>query len=333
MLRGIGKGDDRLMRRYLIRRIIQSVVLLVVMSIVFFLLIHLIPGGPEAVLFSPHISLAARQELAHQYGLDQSLPVQYLDWLGNVLHGNFGNSFADGLPVASEIASRIPATLELFLAALLLALICSILLGVLAAVRQYSLTDYVVTVLAYFGISIPIFAFALILQEVFGVGLGALPTFGQTSAVTAGFTPLDTLEDYLLHLILPTIALSLLFIATWSRYLRSSMLDVIKQDYVRTARSKGLSSRLIFFRHALRNGLIPFTTQVAVDFGAVFGGAVITETVFAWPGLGRLFYDSLTARDYPVLLAELLLSTASVIFFNLVADLLYGVLDPRIRYD
>lgn len=320
------------MTRYLIRRVAQSVVMLVIMSVLYFLLIHLIPGGPAAVLFSPHLSPQARQALVHRFGLDQPLPVQYLDWLGNVLHGNLGNSFADGLPVTFEIGTRIPATLELLFSAFVFALIFATVLGVTAAARQYSLLDYATTVLAYLGISVPIFAFGIVLQEVFGVDLHWLPTFSNQSAVTAGFTPVQYLEDRLVHLILPTVALSLLFIAVWSRYLRSSMLDVVKQDYIRTARAKGLGSRLVFFRHALRNALIPLLTQVAIDVGTVFGGAVITETVFAWPGLGRLFYDSLEARDYPVLLAMLLLSTASVIFFNLVADVLYSVLDPRIRY-
>jgi peptide/nickel transport system permease protein len=306
--------------------------MLFVMSIVFFALIHLIPGGPEAVLFSPHLSLAARQNLAHIYGLDQPLPVQYVVWLGKFLRGDMGNSFANGLPVAAELASRIPATLELLLSAFAFALVCAILLGVTAAVRQYSLVDYSTTVVAYLGISMPIFAFGLVLQEIFGVQLGWLPTFSNQSAVTTGFTSFDFFLDNLIHLILPTIALSLLFIAVWSRYLRSSMLDVVKQDYIRTARAKGLSGRLVFFRHALRNALIPLTTQVAIDFGGVFSGAVITETVFAWPGLGRLFYDSLEARDFPVLLAMLMISMASVVFFNLVADVLYSVLDPRIRY-
>lgn len=306
--------------------------MLFIMSIVFFTLIHLIPGGPAAVLFSPHLSLAARQQLTHSYGLDQPVTVQYLTWIGKFLRGDFGSSFANGLPVSSEIVGRLPATLELLLSAFAFALVIAILLGVTAAVRQYSLTDYSTTVLAYIGISMPIFAFGVVLQEVFGVQLGWLPTFSNQSGVTTGFTATDFFVDGLLHLILPTVALSLLFIAVWSRYLRSSMLDVVKQDYIRTARAKGLSGRTVFFRHALRNALIPLTTQVAIDVGGIFSGAVITETVFAWPGLGRLFFDSLEARDYPVLLAMLMISTASVIFFNLVADVLYSVLDPRIRY-
>lgn len=320
------------MRRYIIRRLVQAVVMIFIMSVVFFLLIHLIPGGPDRVFFSPRTPLAARQHLRHEYGLDQPLYVQYLSWFTQVLRGNFGFSFSDGQPVLSDLGALFPNTLELFLTALIFALIVAIILGVLAAVRQYSLTDYTATVLAYFGISMPIFFFGLMLQIIFGDTLHLLPTSGIATPNAPDFTPLENFQDRVVHLILPALVLSLLFIAGWSRYLRSSMLDVVKQDYIRTARAKGLSGRVVFFRHALRNALIPLLTQVAIDFGAVAGGAAITETVFAWPGVGKFFLDSLTHRDYPVLMAMLLISTASVLLFNLLADALYSVVDPRIRY-
>ena len=318
------------MGRYIIRRLLLAAVMLILLSIGFFALLHLLPGGPEAVLFSPRMTLADRLNLRHAYGLDKSVPEQYFSWVRSVLQGNFGNSFADGQPVTSEIGVRAPYTLWLFVAAFSVALLVSIPLGVIAAVKQYSLTDYLATVLSYFGISMPIFFFALMLQIAFG--RFGVPTFGASAADTTGFSVFDNLQDRLLHLFLPTIALSLAFIAGWSRYLRSSMLDVIKQDYIRTARAKGLGSRMIFFRHALRNALIPFITQVAIDFGAIAGGATITETVFGYPGMGRLFFSSLTARDYPILQAMLILGAASVIIFNLLADVLYAVVDPRIRY-
>lgn len=322
------------MRRYLIRRVVQAVFMLFVMSIVFFTLLHLIPGGPDAVIGAnnPHITPIQRAAIRHRFGLDQPVPIQYLSWLGNALHGDFGISFSNSLPVAQELAARIPATLELFLTALGFALIMAILLGVTAAVKQYSITDYLITVLSYIGISMPVFWFALLLQELFGVQLGLLPVFGRTAADTTTFTNLEIFEDYVVHLILPAIVLSLLFIATWSRFLRSSMLEVIKQDYIRTARMKGLGARRVFFRHALRNALIPLVTVVAISFGGIAGGAIITETIFAWPGLGRLFLVAVNFPDYPTLLAYLLFGAASVIFFNLVADILYGVIDPRIRY-
>lgn len=318
------------MGRYIIRRLLQAVIMLFLLSIGFFAMLHLLPGGPEAVLFNPRMTLETRLALKHSYGLDQPGYLQYFYWLGSVLRGNFGNSFADGQPVTSEIGVRAPYTFWLFLSAFGVALLVAIPLGVIAAVKQYSLTDYLATLLSYFGISMPIFFFALMLQIVFG-RLG-VPTFGASSADTTGFSVFDNLQDRVIHLFLPTVVLSLAFIAGWSRYLRSSMLDVIKQDYIRTARAKGLGSRVIFFRHALRNALIPFITQVALDFGAIAGGATITETVFGYPGLGRLFFDSLTARDYPILQSMLILGAASVIIFNLLADVLYAVVDPRIRY-
>lgn len=320
------------MRRYVIRRLIQAVVMLFVMTIIFFLLIHAIPGGPDRVLFNPKLPASVRVQLRHQFGLDQPLYVQYWNWLTQVLHGNFGFSFVDNQSVMSDIGARAPATIELFVVGMLFALIVAILLGVFSAVRQYSLTDYVATVLAYFGISMPVFFFGLVLQEIFAVQLGWFPDLGRASVDQSGFTSLEVFEDYAVHLVLPVLMFSLLFIAVWSRYLRSSMLDVVKQDYVRTARAKGLSTRVVFFRHALRNALIPLITQVAIDFGGIAAGAVITESIFAWPGLGQLFLSSLTNRDYPVILAMLIFITASVIVANLIADILYGVVDPRIRY-
>ena len=322
------------MRRYVIRRLLLAVLMLWVMSVFFFGLLHAIPGGPDAVIgaTNPRISLAARRAIRIKFGLDKPVPVQYVNWLTNAVHGDFGYSFISGRAVSDEIRDRVPATLELFIAALGFALVLAILLGVAAAVRQYSLGDYLITILAYAGISMPIFWIALILQEIFGVQLRILPTFGRSNLDTTGFSQLEVLQDYAVHLILPMCVLSIQFIAQWSRYLRSSMLDVIKQDYIRTARMKGLSSRAVFFRHALRNALIPLVTVVAIGFGGIAGGAVITETVFAWPGLGSLFIRAAGLPDYPTLLAYLLLGAASVILFNLVADILYAVIDPRIRY-
>lgn len=321
------------MTRYLIRRLIQAVLMLFVMTIGFFLLLQAIPGGPASVLGgNPHLTAAQRQQYIHRLGLDQPLYKQYLDWLGNILHGDFGHSFLNGLPVINEIGARLGATLQLFIAALSFALVLAIIFGVVAAVRQYSIVDYAITVFSYAGISMPVFWIALILQEIFGVQLHLLPTYSNVSADTTGFSSWDYFVDGFLHLILPAIVLSIQFIALWSRYLRSSMLDVIKQDYVRTARMKGLNSRAVFFRHALRNALIPLVTVVALSFGGIMGGAVITETVFAWPGMGQLFVTSLNSLDYPTLLTFLILGAANVILFNLIADILYGVIDPRIRY-
>lgn len=321
------------MRRYLIRRLLQAVVLMLIMSVAFFGLIHAIPGGgPEAAIVNPKMPLATRLAIRKKWGLDQPLPIQYLTWLRHTLQGDFGVSILTGQSVTEQISSRLGLTLELFGYTFAFALIVAVLLGVFSAVRQYSILDYSVTVLAYAGISMPVFWFALILQQLFGVQLHLLPIFGQSSSDLEGVSGFEVWQDRMLHLVLPVIVLSLLFTATWSRFLRSSMLDVVKQDYIRTARAKGLNNRSVFFQHALRNALIPLITQVAIDFGGVAGGAAITETIFARPGLGSFFLSSLDLPDYPVLLALLILGAACVITFNLVGDLLYAVVDPRIRY-
>jgi peptide/nickel transport system permease protein len=319
------------MGQYLVRRLLQAIPLLVLISVLMFILLHLLPGGPEAVLDNPQLDEAGRAALRASYGLNDPLPIQYFKWIGNALHGNFGFSFSTGQPVTDILAQRLPATLELFVSAFILALLLTLVLGIYSAVRQGQLTDYTITTLAYFGISMPIFLLGLFLQDIFGVALGWLPTSG-TATLGYTFSPFNTFLDHLLHLIMPMLVLAISFTARWSRYLRASMIDVIKQDYIRTARAKGVSSARLFTKHALRNAIIPLITIVAIDFGAVAGGATITEGIFAWPGMGLLFINSLEKRDFPVLLAMLMLSGILVILFNLIADILYGVMDPRIRY-
>ncbi|HVB74699.1 MAG TPA: ABC transporter permease [Ktedonobacteraceae bacterium] len=319
------------MGRYIIRRLLQAIPLLILLTIFMFILIHLMPGGPEQVLFNPHMSAAARQEMRVRFGLTDPLPIQYLKWLGQTLTGNFGFSYADNLQVSYLLGQRFPATLQLFIPAFALALILALFLGVISAVRQGSITDYGLTTISYFGIAMPAFLLGLALQYVFGVWLHILPTSGTASFGT-NFTPFGAFLDHIQHLILPVLTLAALSIAGWSRYMRSSTIEVIKQDYMRTARAKGVGPFTVLFRHALRNAVIPLITVVAIDFGAIAGGATITEGVFAWPGMGSLFFSSLAARDYPVLLAILTIGGTLVIMFNLIADILYGVMDPRIRY-
>jgi len=259
------------------------------------------------------------------------VPVQYLKWLINALQGNFGFSFQTNQPVTDVLGEHFPPTLELFTAALVVALGIAIILGTISALRQNTATDYIVTSLSYFGLSMPVFFFALLAQEIFGVALHWLPTSGiATAGVT--FDAFNGAWDNVNHLLLPMLVLATGFVAGWSRYLRSSMIEVKKQDYIRTAQAKGVSTTTVLMRHALRNALIPLVTAVAIDFGSIAGGAAITETVFAWPGVGRLFLDSLDARDYPVLLSMLVIAAAAVIAANLIADILYAVIDPRIRY-
>jgi peptide/nickel transport system permease protein len=314
---------------YTARRLVQMIPLLFGISIVLFAVIQAAPGGPEGALLESgrFIDPAVIEAYRERLGVDQPIYIQYLRWLAAAFSGDLGTSFSTTRPVAEMIFERLPATLELMGAAFVFAAIVAILLGIVSAVRQYSWFDHLGTGLSFVGIAMPVFWFALILQLVFGVFLGWLPIAG-TETVGA-----SSLSDHLLHLILPTIVLSFNYIAGWSRYLRSSLLSVLRADYVRTARAKGLPERKVIGVHALRNALIPLLSIMALNLSSLFSGAVITETVFAWPGIGRMFVQAMFSRDYPLLMGILMLGSLMVIVFNLVADLLYGVLDPRIRYD
>jgi peptide/nickel transport system permease protein len=316
------------MTRYLLRRILQIVPLLFGISIVLFAVIQAAPGGPEGALLEsgrfidPEVIESYRRRL----GVDQPVPVQYARWLGAALRGDLGISFSTTRPVAALIAERLPATVELMGASFLLAAVFAFALGIVSSVRQYSWADHFATGVSFLGIAMPVFWLALILQLVFAVRLGWLPVAGTETVGATSF------GDHLAHLVLPAIVLAFRNIAGWSRYLRSSMIGALRTDYVRTARAKGLTERAVVGKHALRNALIPVVSIMALDVAGLFSGAVITETVFGWPGIGRLFVQAMFARDYPLLMGILLLGSVMVVLFNLIADLLYGVLDPRVRY-
>jgi peptide/nickel transport system permease protein len=314
---------------YIGRRVLQIIPLVFGISIVLFGVIQAAPGGPEGALLEsgrfidPVVIAAYRQRL----GVDQPVHIQYVRWVGAALSGDLGISFSTTRPVAEMIMERLPATIELMASAFLLAALVALGLGLFSAVRQYSLFDHMGTGLSFLGIAMPVFWFALILQLIFSVKLGWLPVSGTE---TVGDT---SLGDHLRHLILPAVVLSFRYIAGWSRYLRSSLLGVLRTDYIRTARAKGLPERYVVGVHALRNALIPLISIMALNLAAIFSGAVITETVFAWPGIGRMFIQAMFARDYPLLMGILMMGSIMVVFFNLVADILYGILDPRIRYE
>jgi len=312
---------------YLILRMFQSLPILFGISLILFFLMNSLPGGPMAMyLHSPNITPEQVERMKHAYGLDLPVHIRYFRWLGDVSHGDLGKSFANGRPVLERIFQRLPATVELMGASYLVAVVIAIPLGVIAAVRQYSLLDYFTTVLAYLGISMPTFWFAIILIMVFSAELHLLPSGGRVSMGGGGTA------DVIRHLIMPTIVLALYSVAAWSRFMRSSMLEVIRSDYILTARAKGLHGRVVLYKHALRNALIPVVTVMALDGAYLFSGALITETVFAWPGMGRLFWDSVLKRDYPVLMGILMIASFCIIVLNLVADVLYALLDPRIQY-
>ncbi|MEO8452391.1 MAG: ABC transporter permease [Gemmatimonadota bacterium] len=316
------------MGAYLRRRLLQMVPLLFGISIVVFAVIQAAPGGPEGALLGtgrfidPSVTLAYR----HRLGVDQPVVVQYVRWLAAALRGDLGVSFSSTRPVADMIMERLPATLELMASSFLFAAIIATLLGTYSALYRHSTLDVIATGASFLGVAMPVFWFGLILQLIFSVKLGWLPVAGTG---TIGAT---SLGDHLKHLVLPGLVLSFRNIAGWSRYLRSSLIDVRHADFVRTARAKGLRERTVVGVHAVRNALIPVVSVMALNVADLFSGAVITETVFAWPGIGRLFVQAMFARDYPVLMGILLMGSFTVIVFNLLADLLYGVLDPRIRY-
>lgn len=315
------------MARYILRRFLEAIPLLVGISFAAFVLMRLAPGGPMAVYAqNPTMSEADMRRIEHLLGLDEPIPIQYAKWAMGMATGNMGHSYRTGRPVGEVILGRIPATLQLMGAAYLLAIALGITTGIVSAVRRHSLFDYCATTGAMIGLSVPTFWFGLIVIIVFAGMLGWIPSGGIG---TLGVS--STLYDRFIHLVGPAAVLGLWMTATWSRFTRSSMLEVVGQDFIRTARAKGLPGRTILLRHTLRNALIPLITLAGLEFRNLIGGALVTETVFAWPGVGRLYLDSLGFQDYPVVLGLLLATSALVLVGSLLADILYAVVDPRIR--
>ncbi|MBI4790412.1 MAG: ABC transporter permease [Chloroflexi bacterium] len=335
------------MTRYIIRRLLQAIPLLFVISVLVFALIQIAPNNPlSAMQNNPNISQEDLLRLEEEYGLRDPLPVKYGKWLSQILRANWGDSFVTHRPVLTEIGERLPNTLYLSGIAFLLALIISIPIGIVSAVRQYSLFDHVVTTIAFMGQSIPIFWFGLILIIVFAVNIQnpwagtalfphppPLPLFPGGGMTTLGSDPPDPLVDRIWHLVLPVTMLAVFQLAQHVRYMRAGMLDVLKMDYIRTATAKGLRDRAVILRHAFKNAAIPLVTIIALEIPSLFNGALFTETIFSWPGMGRLFFNSAERGDYPVLMGILMFSATLIIFFNLVADICYAFLDPRIHYD
>ncbi|HEY1293507.1 MAG TPA: ABC transporter permease [Chloroflexota bacterium] len=320
------------MQRYILTRLVQAVPLLLLITVIVFSLTLLLPGGPLAEFASePSVSPADLQQLRQYYGLDEPAPVRYLQWLGAILHGDFGNSSASHQPVSTLIAERLPNTLLLQGIALIVTLALAVPLGLLAAVRQHSWVDYVATLLSSVGHAIPTFWSGLLAIIFFSVqfhawGLPALPATGMVTLGSSG----GSLPDRMAHLVLPVAVLALFNASQYTRFVRTSMLDVLGQDYLRTARAKGLAERALIVRHALRTAALPVVTLLALEIPTLFSGAVVVETIFAWPGMGRLFLDSAVRFDYPVLLGLVTIVSVLVIFTALVCDLVYAWLDPRI---
>jgi peptide/nickel transport system permease protein len=317
------------MTAYILRRLLQSIPLLLGISILVFALLQIIPGGPMGHYM--RVQGANPEDIARlreQLGLDQPAPVQYVRWLTGWLRGDWGKSYITREPVREIIAFRLPNTMLLMGCAFTLALIVGMTAGIVAALKQYSILDNLLTIFSFIGFSVPVFWLGLVMILVFTVKLGWLPgggmyTLGEPFSIT----------DRILHLVMPVSAAALYNAGIYSRYLRSGLLEVINLDYIRTARAKGLRESAVFVRHALRNALIPLVTIVALDLPWMFGGAVLTETIFSWPGMGREFWKASLDQDYPVILAMVMLVAMAVVFFNLLADVLYAYLDPRIRYE
>jgi peptide/nickel transport system permease protein len=329
------------MLKYLIRRSLQSIPLLFIISILLFTILQLQPEKPWApLLHHPNMTAAEIHHILAYYGFDKPAWMQYLIWLENLAHGDFGTSFFSHQSTLTLVAQRLPNTVILMGTAYLLTLIIAIPIGIIAAVKQYSRFDNAVTTLAFVGFSLPNFWFGLMLiigfavfpYEHFGFKLlptsGMVSTYGQTGFPLIWQSPIDLAW----HLVLPSIVLAVQFIAAYSRFIRGAMLEVLNQDYVRTARAKGLGEWPIIIRHAFRNALLPLITLMGLDIPQLFVGALITEQVFAWPGMGRLFWTSAQQLDYQVLMGILILLALFVVAGNLIADLAYGWADPRIQY-
>jgi peptide/nickel transport system permease protein len=315
------------MLKYILRRLLQAIPMLVGISFAAFVLMRLAPGGPMAIYAqNPNMSEADMRRIEHILGLDQPIHIQYLKWAAGMATGNLGASYRTGRPVGEVIVDRVPATVQLMGLAYVIAIGLGIATGIVSAIRRHTLFDYCATTGAMIGLSVPTFWFGLMVIIVFAAVLRWIPS-GGIATLGAPFS----LSDRILHLIGPASVLGLWMTATWSRYTRSSVLEVIGQDYIRTARAKGLRSRTILLRHTLRNALIPLITLAGLEFRNLFGGALVTETVFSWPGVGRLYLDSLNYQDYSVILGLLLITSVMVLAGNLLADVLYAVVDPRIR--
>lgn len=318
------------MTKYILRRLILAIPILFGITFIDFALINLAPGDPIIAMIDPSAPLAVGEleALREELGLNQPFLVRYIIWLREASQGNMGYSYVHSVPVMSRIAERLGPTLLLTISALTISVIIGIPLGLISALKQYSKVDYILTLGAFAGISVPNFFLALGGIYIFALKLDILPPFGMTSLRTE----LPYTVDLIHHLILPSLVLGFANMASLMRFARTSLLEVLDQDYITTARSKGLKNRRILSIHALRNALIPLITVLGLRLPGLFGGSVIVETVFNWPGIGKLAIDSITDRDYPQIMSLLLITAVIVLLANLITDILYAYADPRIRY-
>lgn len=328
------------MTRYVARRMLSAIPLVLGIATIVFFVLNVAPGGPAGYLTRPGIPPEVLEQVRRSFGLDQPVHVRYVKWLLALFQGDFGYSFSRGRPVAAVIAEILPNTLVLSGCALLGAFLVGMAVGIVQAVRRSSLLDSALSVVTLFFYSMPSFWLALMLMLAFSLYARNVwewpfffPASGMQSAGYAGLSPWERVLDRAWHLVLPALTLVLVLAAGIARYMRASLLEVIHQDYIRTARAKGLSEGRVIFRHALRNALLPVITLLGLYLPVLFSGTVFVETVFAWPGMGKLVVDSIGQRDYPVVMAGSFVFAILVVLGNLLADVLYAVVDPRIRYD
>jgi len=315
--------------KYIVKRLLQAIPLLIGVSLIAFSIMHLAPGGPLSVYtLNPSITAQDIEKIKVILGLDQPIHIQYVKWAGGMFTGNWGTTFFGGRPVFDVIVERIPATFLLMGSAMSIAIIIGMCIGILGAFKRYSIFDYLATTGAMVALSFPTFWFGLMAIYIFSLKLGWFPSGGM---FTLGGE--EEFLDLFRHLVLPTAVLALVLVAQWSRYTRSSFLEVIHQDYIRTARAKGIKGSKILFRHALPNAIAPLIALAGVQLPWLFSGALVAETIFGWPGMGRLFVDSLTMKEYPILMGMVMFTAIAVIFGNLIADIINAVLDPRIALE
>jgi peptide/nickel transport system permease protein len=324
------------MTRYIIRRILQAIPLLLLISLTVYMLMQFIPGGPLAAYENnPNITGADLERLKKEMGLDAPKYVQYLRWLSSVLHGDLGTSKITMRPAVVEIGERLKNTLVLSFTAFCLSLLFAIPIGIMSAIRQYSWFDHAATTLAFVGQSVPIFWMGLVVIIIF-TGVLKNPSSGGPLLPGGGMYTIGapfSITDRIRHLILPASVLAFFTMATYVRYMRAGMLDVLHQDYIRTAYAKGLRERAVMRQHAFKNSILPLVTIIGLDIPSLFSGALITETIFSWPGVGRLFYNSIERGDYAVMMGILMMTATLVILFGLITDIVYAFLNPRIRFD
>lgn len=335
------------MFKYILKRFLSLFPVLIGITLLVFTLLHLIPGDPAVVLLGERATPEQIESLRQQLGLNQPLPIQYFKFLFNVIRFDFGKSIISGIPIIDEIKTRWPATFELSVAAMLIALILGIPAGIFAAIRKNSWLDNLLMSSSLIGVSLPVYWLGLLLIYLFAVNLQLLPPSGRIS-VEAGFNfqpitgfylldsllrlDINTLQDVLSHLILPAITLGTIPLAIIARITRSAMLEVLSQDYIRTARAKGVPEYFVILKHALKNAFLPISTTIGLQFGTLLGGAILTETIFSWPGIGSWIYEGILARDYPVVQGGVIFVSVTFVLINLLVDLSYTFLDPRIEF-